>query len=80
MLPDSNIIIYAAQPEYTALRPFIEVHAPVTISRIEVLGYHKLMEDDRRSLTARQRSSVARRPLRYSCPSPSTRTVTMSVS
>lgn len=52
MLLDSNIIIYAARPEHTALREFIAVHAPAVsiISRIEVPGYYKLMEDDRRSL------------------------------
>ena len=52
MLLDSNIIIYAAKPEHAALREFIADHAPAVsiISRIEVLGYHKLMEGDRRSL------------------------------
>ena len=52
MLLDSNIIIYAAQPEYTALRRFIEIHAPAisAISYIEVLGYHKLTEDGQRLL------------------------------
>ena len=41
MLLDSNIIIYAAQPEYIALRRFIEIQAPAisVISYIEVLGY-----------------------------------------
>jgi len=49
MLLDSNIIIYAAQPEHAALRQFIETHTPTVsvISYIEVLGYHKLTEDDR---------------------------------
>ena len=49
MLLDSNIIIYAAQPEHAALRQFIETHTPAVsvISYIEVLGYHKLTEDDR---------------------------------
>jgi predicted nucleic acid-binding protein len=52
MLLDSNIIIYAAQPEHAALRQFIETHAPAVsvISYIEVLGYHKLTEDDRQFL------------------------------
>ena len=52
MLLDSNIIIYAAQPEHAALRQFIETHAPAVsvISHIEVLGYHKLQEDDRQFL------------------------------
>ena len=52
MLLDSNIIIYAAQPEHVALRQFIEMHAPAVsvISQIEVLGYHKLTEEDRQFL------------------------------
>ena len=46
MLLDSNIIIYAAQPEHAALRQFIETHAPaVSVSSyIEVGGTKK--EDD----------------------------------
>ena len=52
MLLDSNIIIYAAQPAHAALRQFIEMHTPAVsiISHIEVLGYHKLTEDDRQFL------------------------------
>ena len=51
MLLDSNIIIYAALPEYSALQDFIAKHAPAVsaISRVEVLGYHLLNETDRRS-------------------------------
>ena len=50
MLLDSNIIIYAALPEYRALQNFIAKHAPAVsaISRVEVLGYHLLGELDRR--------------------------------
>ncbi len=52
MLLDSNIIIYAAQPEHAALRQFIETHTPAVsvISYIEVLGYHKLTTEDRQFL------------------------------
>lgn len=52
MLLDSNIIVYAAQPEQVALRQFIELHVPAVsvVSYIEVLGYHKLKEDDRQFL------------------------------
>jgi predicted nucleic acid-binding protein len=52
MLLDSNIIIYAAQPEHAALRQFIETHAPAVsvVSYIEVLGYHQLTEEDRQFL------------------------------
>jgi predicted nucleic acid-binding protein len=52
MLLDSNIIIYAAQPQHAALRQFIETHTPAVsvISYIEVLGYHKLTVEDRQVL------------------------------
>jgi toxin FitB len=48
MLLDSNIVIYAALPEYGALRDFIAKHAPAVsvISRVEVLGYHRLTQQD----------------------------------
>lgn len=44
MLIDSNIIIYSAQPEHDHLRQFIAKHTPAVsaISRVEVLGYHRL--------------------------------------
>lgn len=49
MLVDSNIIIYAALPEYPQLRQFIREHEPVVsaISYVEVLGFHRLTEPDR---------------------------------
>ncbi|MGE4096497.1 MAG: type II toxin-antitoxin system VapC family toxin [Candidatus Binatia bacterium] len=52
MLLDSNIIIYAAQPQQAALRQFIEAHTPAVsvISYIEVLGYHKLTAEARQFL------------------------------
>jgi len=48
MLIDSNIIIYAAEPEREDLRQFLVAQAPVVsaISRVEVLGYHKLTPED----------------------------------
>ena len=44
MLIDSNIIIYAAQPEHARLREFIAAQAPAVsaVSYVEVLGYHEL--------------------------------------
>lgn len=44
MLLDSNIIIYAAKPEYQGLRNFVAKHAPAVsaVSYVEVLGYHRL--------------------------------------
>lgn len=49
MLLDSNIIIYAAKPEYGELREFIALHAPAvsTVSMVEVLGYHLLGDAER---------------------------------
>lgn len=49
MLLDSNIIIYASQPEYSTLREFIAENSPFVsaISYVEVLGYHRLTEDER---------------------------------
>ncbi len=50
MLIDSNIIIYAARLEHRVLRGFIATHAPAVsvVSYVEVLGYHRLTEQDRR--------------------------------
>jgi predicted nucleic acid-binding protein len=52
MLLDSNIIIYAAQPDHGELRRFIAEHSPAVsaVSLVEVLGYHKLTEADRVAL------------------------------
>jgi predicted nucleic acid-binding protein len=49
MLIDSNIIIYAAQPEHNDLRQFIAEHAPAVsaVSYVEVLGYHQLTQEER---------------------------------
>jgi predicted nucleic acid-binding protein len=54
MLIDSNIIIYAAQPEHAHLRQWIAEHAPAVsaISYVEVLGYDKLSEAERRHFAA----------------------------
>ncbi|MEB3336331.1 MAG: hypothetical protein VKJ46_02645, partial [Leptolyngbyaceae bacterium] len=49
MLLDSNIIIYAAQLENEPLRQFIQHNVPAVsvISYVEVLGYHRLSDEDR---------------------------------
>lgn len=49
MLIDSNIIIYASQPENAQIRQFIGEHDIVVsaISYVEVLGYHRLTEENR---------------------------------
>lgn len=54
MLIDSNIIIYAAQPEHSDLRGFIAQNAPAVsaVSYIEVVGFHKLTEQDRQFFEA----------------------------
>jgi toxin FitB len=54
MLIDSNIIIYAAKPEYANLRQFIATHAPVVsaVSYVEVLGFHRLLAEEKTLLEA----------------------------
>ncbi len=54
MLLDSNIIVYAAKPEHDQLRAFIAEHAPSVsaVSFVEVLGYHRLTEEERRLFEA----------------------------
>lgn len=54
MLIDSNIIIYAAQPSVGWLREFIAEHAPAVsaVSYVEVLGYHRLTEQERQHFEA----------------------------
>ncbi|MCH2450235.1 MAG: type II toxin-antitoxin system VapC family toxin [Gracilimonas sp.] len=49
ILLDSNIIIYAAQPAYRELRKWLEkqVFAISELSRLEVMGYHRIEEDKR---------------------------------
>ena len=49
MLLDSNVIIYAAQPEHASLRDFIAEQSPSVsaISVVEVLGYHELSDPER---------------------------------
>ena len=49
MLLDSNIIIYAAQPEHDELRRLIASQAPSVsaISVVEVLGYHRISDAER---------------------------------
>ena len=49
MLLDSNIIIYASQSQFGNLRQFIAQTSPFVsaISYVEVLGYHRLTEEER---------------------------------
>lgn len=44
VLADSNILIYATQPEHAKLRQWLLDTLPKIsiISRVEILGYHKL--------------------------------------
>lgn len=52
MLLDSNIFIYAIQPEYVQLRQWCmqkEIYAS-DMTRLEVLGYHRLTPQDKQSL------------------------------
>jgi toxin FitB len=54
MLIDSNIIIYATKPEHGSIRQFISEHSPSVsaVSYVEVLGYHKLADQERTLLEA----------------------------
>lgn len=54
ILIDSNIIIYAAKPENSALRSFIAKQAPLVsaVSFVEVLGYHNLTDQEREHFEA----------------------------
>jgi hypothetical protein len=54
MLLDSNLIIYASQPQHGALRKLIAREAPSVsvISKVETLGYHELGENGQRFLEA----------------------------
>ena len=49
MLLDSNIVIYAAQTQHSALLQFIrqEPRAVSIVSRIEVLGFHRISARER---------------------------------
>src|SRR4051794_2195702 len=52
MILDSNIVIYAAQPEHEELREFIRKQAPGVsgITYLEVLGFHRLTDGERQRL------------------------------
>ncbi len=52
MLLDSNIIIYAAESGYDEVREFIakQDSSVSVISKVEVLGYHKLNYENRQKL------------------------------
>ena len=52
MLLDSNVLIYAAEPGYEAVRAFIANNQPIVsvISKVEVLGYHRLTSKQKQRL------------------------------
>jgi predicted nucleic acid-binding protein len=52
MLIDSNMLIYATQPEHDALRRWIVQTLPKVsvISKVEVLGYHRLRPEEQAAL------------------------------
>ena len=54
MLIDSNVIIYAAQPQHVSLRQFIAQHVPAVsaVSYVEVLGFHRLTSTEKQYLEA----------------------------
>lgn len=52
MILDNNIIIYSTKPEYDFLREFIAENSPLVsaVSYVEVLGYHKLADEEKELL------------------------------
>ena len=54
MLLDSNILIYAASGENDAIIKFVEENAPLVsaISRVEVLGFHRITQAEVEYLNA----------------------------
>lgn len=52
VLADSNILIYATQAQHAKLRRWLLDPLPKVsvISRLEILGYHKLQESERAAL------------------------------
>lgn len=52
MLLDTNIIIYAAKPQYPDLRRLVEKHQPVVsvISYVEALGFAKIGPQEKADL------------------------------
>lgn len=53
MLADSNILIYATQPAHESLRRWLAETLPKVsiISKVEILGYHKLHAAEKSLLT-----------------------------
>ena len=53
MLVDSNILIYATKPEHAKLRQWLLDILPKAsvISKVEILGYHKLHSAEKVALT-----------------------------
>lgn len=51
---DSNLVIYAAKPEYPGLRRWIASRSPAVsvVSVVEVLGYHKLTPEEKQQFEA----------------------------
>jgi predicted nucleic acid-binding protein len=54
VLLDSNIVIYAAKPEFAKLREWLQDQrfAVSQLSRLEVLGYHRIVDDELAWFTA----------------------------
>lgn len=53
MLADSNLLIYAAKPEYAGLEAWIAKHVVTVsaVSLVEVLGYHRMTPEVLQLLT-----------------------------
>lgn len=53
LIVDSNIVIYALDPQYQFLRNWVIGHAPTVsdISRLEVFGFHKITANAKQEYT-----------------------------
>lgn len=50
VIVDSNIVIYSANPAYELLRDWLKKSSLILsdISRIEIMGYHRLVEEEKK--------------------------------
>ncbi|MHB1401711.1 MAG: PIN domain-containing protein [Thiobacillus sp.] len=71
VLADSNILIYATQPEHAKLRQWLLDTLPKAsiISRVEILGYHKLQDAEQAALTENRHPVANDRNLPWVTPS-----------
>jgi predicted nucleic acid-binding protein len=54
MIVDSNVVIYSILPDMLSIREFLRDHQPAVsaITMVEVLGFHRLVPEDRTQFEA----------------------------